>query len=297
MGQEDIPETGARTEVFACDGPVEIDVNMRNGLLDVRATDVPGIRVRLSIVRGDAPRWELGLENALERMSAGEYRPSGAEAHALGESEVSFSDARRRLQVRTPRSFRRFGIGVRVEVPEGSQLAARLHRGSVATSGVLTALRAATGSGDIAVERVNGDVVAATGSGDLRFEHVSGRLRASSGSGRIEVDDLEGDGARVKTGNGDVRLGIVRSDVQVRTGSGRVGVSEAASGRIDLVTGSGDVSVAVRPGISAEIDLASGSGQARSELDVADRPPAKAPAVRVRARTGSGDAVVTRSGV
>jgi hypothetical protein len=296
MSQADTPTAGSRTEVFACDGPVEVEVNMRNGVLDVRATDVPGIRVQLSIVRGDARRWEQGLENALERVSAGEYHPSDPEAHALRESEVSFSDGRRRLQIRTPRSFRRIGIGVTVEVPEGSQLSARLHHGSVTTSGVLTALRAATGSGTIRVERVDGDVEATTGTGDLRLGHVTGRLRARSGSGRIEVDGLEGERATVTTGNGDVRLGLVQSDVRARTGNGRVAVSEAASGRLDLVTGSGDVTVAVRPGIAAEIDMVSGSGQARSELDLADRPPAEAPAVRVRARTGSGSAVVARAG-
>lgn len=296
MSQAGTPEAGTRIEVFACDGPVEIDVNMRNGLLDVRAADVPGIRVQLSIVPGDAPRWEHGLEDVLERVSAGEYQPSDAETHALAESEISFSDARRRLQVRTPRSFRRFGIGVRVEVPEGSQLAARLHRGSVSTSGALTSLRAATGSGDIVAERVNGDAEVGTGSGDLRLGRVTGRLRARSGSGRVEVDSLEGEGAKVTTGRGDVQLGVVQANVHARTGSGRVAVSEAASGRIDLVTGAGDVRVAVRPGIGAEIDLGSGSGKARSELEVADRAPAKAPAVRVRARTGSGDAVVVRAG-
>ena len=297
MSQADNPEAGTRTEVFACDGPVEVDVNIRNGLLDVRATEVPGIRVQLSIVRGDARSWEQGLEDMLERISAGEYDPSDPEAHALLESEVAFSDARRRLQIRTPRSFRRVGIGVRVEVPEGSQVNARLHRGSVTTSGMLAALRAATGSGTIQAERVNGDADAATGSGDLRLGHVIGRLRARSGSGRIELDGLEGERARVATGNGDVQLGVVRSDVQARTGTGRVIVSEAASGRLDLVTGSGDVTVAVRPGVRARIDLVSGSGQARSELDVADHPPAEAPAVRLRARTGSGNVVVSRAEV
>lgn len=295
MSQPENTQVGTRTEIFPCDGPVEVDVNIRSGLLDVRASDVPGVRVRLSVVRGDAPRWEGKVENALERASAGEYEPSDAEAHALRESEISFSDTRRRLQIRTPRSFRRFGIGVRVEVPEGSQLAARLHRGSVSTSGVLTSLRAATGSGDIEVERVNGDAVVSAGSGDLRLGHMSGRLRARSGSGRVEVSGLEGDGAKVTTGSGDVQLGVVQADVHAKTGSGRVAVSEAASGRLDLATGSGDVSVAVRPGVGAEIDLASGSGQARSELEVADRAPARAPAVRIRARTGSGDAVVVRA--
>lgn len=296
MSQGDTPGAATRTEVFACDGPVEVDVNIRNGRLDVLATDVPGIRVRLSIEPGAARRWEQGLEDTRDRISAGEYAPSDADAHALRDSEVSFSDEHRRLLIRTPRSFRRVGIGVTVEVPDGSRLAARFHRGSLTTSGVLTGLRVGTGSGDIRTEWVNGDVDAATGSGDLRLGRIKGRVRARSGSGEIEVDELDGEGARVTTGSGDVRLGVVQSDVQARTGSGRVVVSEAASGRLDLVTGSGDVTVSVRPGVAAEIDLMAGSGQARSELDVADRPPADTPAVRVRARTGSGDAVVARAG-
>lgn len=296
MSQPSTPEEGTRTEIFSCDGPVEVEITTHDGLVDVRATDAPGIHVQLSIVRGTGRRWEQGLEHALERISAGEYRPSDPEENALRESEISFSDARRRLQIKTPRSFRRIGVGIRVEVPEGSRLSARLHRGSVTTSGALTGVRAATGSGTIRTELVNGDVEAASGSGDLQLGRVTGRLRAHSGSGLIEVDDLEGDGARVATASGDVRLGVVRSDVRARTGSGRIIVSEAASGRLDLVTGSGDVSVAVRPGVAAEIDLVSGSGQARSELDVADQPPEQAPPVRVRARTGSGDAVVGRAG-
>jgi Putative adhesin len=295
MSQASTPDASARAEVFACDGPVEVDVNMRNGLLDVRATDAPGVRVQLSIMRGDAPRWEQGSEGT-EQVSAGESHPSDAEAHALRESEISFSDTRRRLQIRTPRGFRRFGIGISVEVPEGSQLAARLHRGSVSAAGPLSSLRAATGTGSIRAERVNGDIEVATGSGDLWLGQASGRLRARSGSGRIEVESLEGDGARVTTGRGDVQLGAVDASVRARTGHGRVAVSDAAGGRLDLVTGAGDVTVAVRPGIGAEIDLASGWGEARSELAVTDRAPARAPAVRIRARTGSGDAIVARAG-
>jgi hypothetical protein len=41
------------------------------------------------------------------------------------------------------------------------------------------------------------------------------------------------------------------------------------------------------------VDLRSGSGQARSELQVSDTPPATAPQLQVRGRTGSGNAVVT----
>ncbi len=285
-----------RTEVFPCDGPVEVDVRIRRGRLDVCATDAPGIRVQVVAEPSDAPRLEQGVERALERISAGEIAPSLAENHAVRETEVTFSEERRRLEIRTPRSFQRIGLSVRIEVPEGSRLAARLHRGSLTATGLLAGLHAATGSGDIRSERMEGDVMTATGSGEVHLGQVAGRLRARSGFGGIEVDRLEGDGARVTTGSGDVLLGVVGCDVHARTGSGRVVVAEAASGRLDLVTGSGDVSVAVRPGITAELDLASGSRKARSELDVSDQAPPDAPSVRIRARTGSGDAVVARAG-
>jgi DUF4097 and DUF4098 domain-containing protein YvlB len=124
---------------------------------------------------------------------------------------------------------------------------------------------------------------------------VTGRLKCRAGSGEIEVASIDGPDAKLAMGNGHVWLGAVRSDVRARTGNGNVVVADAASGRLDLATGSGDVSVAVREGVTAEIDMVSGSGQARSELDVTDRPPANAPSVRVRARTGRGDAVVTRA--
>jgi hypothetical protein len=288
-------DTVTRTEMFPCDGPVELDVQIRSGGLHVRAADVPGIRVRVAAEPVEPRRWEQGLEDVLQRVSAGEYSPDDADAHAVRETQIAFSNERRRLSIRTPRSFRRVGVGVTVEVPEQSRLSARLHQGSLTTSGVLAGLDAATGSGDIRADRVDGDVAAGTASGDVRLGEVAGRLRARSGSGGIEVGSLVGETARVTTGSGDLWLGVVQSDVKARTGSGRVVVSEAASGRLDLVTASGDVRVTIRRGVAAEIDLVSGSGEARSELEVADKPPAGAPAVRIRARTGSGDAVVTRT--
>jgi len=43
------------------------------------------------------------------------------------------------------------------------------------------------------------------------------------------------------------------------------------------------------------VDLSSGSGSARSDLDVGTQAPAQGAAVHVRGRTGSGDVLVTRA--
>jgi hypothetical protein len=292
MERNETEKIPSRTEALACDGPAELVVQLRTGRLDVRAVGAPGIRVGISVDRGDATKLEQALEGTLDRISGGEYSPTDAELQALSETRVTFSEERRRLVIATPRSFRRVGLAVTVELPEGSRVAARIHRGSMTASGLLGSLSAATGSGDIRAEHVGGDADLATGSGDLRLGRVAGRLRTRTGSGEIEIASLDGGEAKLTTGSGGVWLGAVRSDVHARTGRGNVVVAEVASGRLDLVTASGNVNVSVRPGVSAEIDLASGSGRARSELDVAGSPPPEAPLVRIRARTGSGDAVV-----
>jgi hypothetical protein len=52
----------------------------------------------------------------------------------------------------------------------------------------------------------------------------------------------------------------------------------------------------VHAGVAAELDLQSGSGRARSELDVSDTAPTSGAAVlRIHGRTGNGDVLVTRA--
>jgi hypothetical protein len=85
--------------------------------------------------------------------------------------------------------------------------------------------------------------------------------------------------------------------VRLRTGSGDVTVSDARSGDLEITTGSGGVRIGVHPGVGAELDLVSGSGKARSELDVSGEAPQKPTALQVRGRTGSGDVLVARAAV
>lgn len=281
-----------RTESFECDGPAELDIRIRGGRIEVRAADVAHVRVEISTEPGDPRRWEQGVEDLLGTISQGAYTPDEADTHSVAETKIEFSERRRRLVVRAPRSFRRTGLAVVVEAPQHSRLKAGAERGAISTSGVLSELKAATGSGSIVSEDVEGQVDVATGTGRVLLGRVAGRLRARLGSGELEAASIEGESASVTTGRGEIWLGAVHCDAHVRTGRGGIVVAEAAGGDLTLVTGTGDLRVGVRPGVAAELDVVSGSGRARSELDVSDRPPADAPAARIRMRTGSGEAVV-----
>jgi hypothetical protein len=268
-------ETITRTESFECDGPVELDIRIREGRIDVHATDTSSVRVEIAPQPGEL------LHGADE-----------ADAQAVRETRVELHDERRTLVVRAPRGFGRSGIAVVVEAPRHSKLKAHAHRASISAAGTLSELVAATGRGSVTAEEITGPANVATGSGDVRLARVSGRLRARLGSGDFELASLEGEGARITSGRGDVWLGVVRCDAHMRTGRGDVGVAEAAVGDLTLVTGSGDIRVGLRPGTAAEVDLVSGSGRSWSELEVSDRRPAAEPAVSIRGRTGAGDAVV-----
>lgn len=264
-------QTPTRAESFDCDGAAELDIRIRTGRIEVRATDTPSLRVELSPDPGDG------------------------DAYVARETQVEFSSERRRLVVRAPRGFRRTGVSVVVEAPRGSLVEARAHRGSISAAAPLSGLKAMTGGGSITAEEVEGPVQVASGSGSIRLGRVTGPLKARLGSGDLEAASIAGEGATVTTGQGDVRLGVVQGNTNVRTGRGGIVVAEAAGGTIALATGAGDVRVGIRPGVAAEIDAASGSGEVRSELDVTDERPAGGPATRIRMRTGSGEAIVSRA--
>jgi hypothetical protein len=259
--------TETRTESFPCEGPAELDVRIHRGRVEVRVTDNPHVRVELSAAPGDVVRDTL----------------------------VEFSSDRRKLTLRARRSSRRGEIDVVVETPSHSRVKVQAHRGSIHATGSLSELVAASGQGSISADEVEGPVQVTSGSGAVKLGRVSGKLRARLGSGDLEIGVLAGEQATLATGLGDARLGVVRCDTQVRTGCGSIVVAEHSGGDLTLASGNGDLRVAIRPGLAAELDLGSGSGQARSELDVSDRPPADVPAVRIRLRTGSGEAVVARA--
>jgi len=200
-----------------------------------------------------------------------------------------------RLSVRGPKAppLRSVPLSIVVHAPAGSSLDVDCGAADVRVGGDAGRVHIDSGSGDVSVDRAGGPVQVKTGSGDLRLGSMLDGVSARSGSGGIEVSTLTGNGA-VHSGSGDVWLGSVLGDkVTVRTGSGDLTVADAASGLLQLTTGSGDLRIGIRPGVTAELDVTSGSGRTRSDLPVSDAPPTNSDtALYVRARTGSGEAVI-----
>lgn len=287
-----------RQQDFESDGPADITVELSGGRLDVRLVEgTAGSRAVAVQVRPDEtarPPWNTALTGILSWLGeqTGQVAPGELASEATRATLIEF--AGRRLTVQAPREMplRAVPLVITVTAPTGSTVTARAGSADVTVDGIAARLDVTTGSGDVRVQRCEGPAEVRTGSGDVRLGSVLGAVHARTGSGDVDVVALDGAGA-VHTGSGDVRIGAVSDDLAARTGSGDLTVRDAAAGQLELTTGSGQLRVGIHSGVLAEVDVSSGSGNARSELPFGAPPADGSAPLRVRGRTGSGDAVVT----
>lgn len=282
-----------RRENFDASGPLEIDVVLGAGRVTIALVEEPGASVEVRYEPSASAPWLQGLTSMLDWFGAGQFAGTGAGAADMVVRETRIDMVGGKLIVQSPRQHHLIPLAVTVRAPAGSSLGVSVGSADMTVTGPAGKVKLHAGSGSIRLDRADGPAEIHSGSGALRLGPMLAGLRARSGSGEIEVSSVGG-ATTLITGSGDVWLGAVQSDVRVRTGSGDITVADAASGQLELVTGSGEIRIGVRSGARARVDLRSGSGQARSELDLSDRPPADSAAkLELRGRTGSGNVVVT----
>lgn len=297
------PEDVVRALDFATDGPVEVDVAVGAGRVELHLSDETsqgGVHVEVRHDPAAGSPWSQGMSSMLSWVGeqfgdqlGADLRGSGADAVA----ETTVDMAGNRLVVRAPRQLplRHLPLAVTVTAPARSNVKVKTGSAPVTVTGEAERADVATGSGDIGLGATHGPVVVRSGSGAITLGPVPGSLQVRTSGGDVRVRSV-GSSATLATGTSAVWVGAVDGDLLVRSGSGDVTIADAGSGSLEVMTGSGQVSVGVRTGTWAEVDVSSGSGTVSSELDVADAPPPDGEVtLRVRARTGSGRAVLTAS--
>ncbi|MDT7805563.1 MAG: hypothetical protein QOI78_8996 [Actinomycetota bacterium] len=289
----------ARVEEFEAGGPLELDVAVTIGRVELVLDGDSGARVEVRHDRGEQQPWVEGVNNLLSWVGErfGDQLgvdPTASPAEAVKQCRIE--KLGNRLVVQAPKAWqlRNVALSVIVHAPAGSHVEVRAGAADVTVSGSAGRVDVLTGSGEVKLDRADGAATVRTGSGTIKLGPTLGGLQLRSGSGNVEATSLAGS-ATLATGTGDVWLGAVSGDVMARTGSGDLSVADAGSGSLDLITGSGEVRIGIRGGTAAEVDLTSSGGRVSSELDVADTAPEGGVKLKVRARTGSGNAVVTRA--
>jgi DUF4097 and DUF4098 domain-containing protein YvlB len=268
---------------FETHEPVDLTVETGKGTVDVTCTDTTESRVHIE----------------------------GRDA-----DEVEVTQDGRRISVIAPRHRGGFFGGdaelyVRVVVPTASNIAVKTGSADVTLHGDAGSTMVKSGSGDVRITTSRGPSLIETGSGDITVDLAQAELRVKSGSGDVQlgrgggavaVSTGSGDveigtsdaAAIVKTGSGDLRVGQAHDDVSLATGSGDLVVDHAHRGRITAKGASGDVRVGIPAGTPVWTDITTVSGAIRSSLEGAGQPVDGQDHVELRAKTVSGDIVLTQ---
>ena len=198
-----------------------------------------------------------------------------------------------------------------ITVPTASELMVKTGSADVTVEGSIGTSQVKSGSGEVTLEELGAPAQVETGSGDVRVDVAHAELRVKSGSGDVQVGRSEsavavstGSGdvrlgtsqgpAVVKTGSGDLRVVDATDDVSLSTGSGDLLVESARRGRFTVKGASGDIQIGIPAGVPVWTDINTVSGRIRSDLEGAGEPTAGADHIEVRAKTVSGDVVLTQ---
>ena len=239
-----------------------------------------------------------------------------ADVAAAAETRVEYANGM--LLIKTPSrwlqySFRGAGnesVDVRIDLPAGSHMDAKVGAGPIRSTGRLGKCRAKTGVGEIRLDETDA-LEATTGAGEVSVGAATGRADVSTGTGALRIGSVSG-AATVKNSNGDTWIGNVGGDLRVvsangsivvdragstvvaKTANGDVRLGEVVHGAIVAQTAVGQVDVGVLDGVAAWLDLNTRFGHVYNHLDSTERPAAGQDFVEVRGHTSFGDITVRR---
>lgn len=248
-------------------------------------------------------------------VQAADTTESRVEVTGRDADEVRVDQAGDQISVVAPKMRTGFLSGdsrldVTVTIPTDSDVVLRTGSADITVEGTVASGQVRSGSGDVRVDVFTGPALVETGSGDIRVEEARAELRIKSGSGTVElghaasavaVSTGSGDVAIgtsggptvVKTGSGDLTVADAHADVAMTTGSGDLVIRSAHRGRVSVKGASGDVRLGIPAGIPVWTDISTVSGEIHSNLNGAGQPEEGADHVEVRAKTVSGDVVLT----
>ena len=295
-----------RTETFVTPGPLELELRVPAGRVELAADDRSDTVVELEAIR-DNEASIASIEEARvelrERASGGQellvYVREAERAFAVGGLRIGL--------VRSPE------VLVRVRCPHGTSVDLETSSADVEGHGLLGSVKANSASADIKVEHMDGEAQVGTASGDVEIGHIGDNARINSASGDVEIGFVGGDGEinlasgdlvvnqalgalAVNTASGDVVVREAGSSVTIKTASGDQRLDSVASGEASLQSASGDIQVKVRRGTRVWIDARSRSGDTTSDLEVGDAASSEeGPTLELRATSMSGDIHIGRA--
>jgi DUF4097 and DUF4098 domain-containing protein YvlB len=262
---------------FDVTGPARLDVALNAGEIDVDPS-LDG-RVEVELIARDSQSQQLVDAARVELRGSGER------------AEIVVHVPARPLA----NLFSRQTISCRITCPPGSDLKARTKSAGIRARGTLGEVDIATASGDVQISDTLGELSVKSASGDLTAGSVGGRAIANTASGDVKIESVAGN-VDANAVSGDIEIGSAQSGVKANSVSGDTTIDVVSAGTVAASAVSGDIRIGVRRGSRVHLDCSTLSGDARSELELgADEPEGDGPFVDLKARTVSGDILITRA--
>jgi hypothetical protein len=170
-----------------------------------------------------------------------------------------------------------------------AQITLETHQGDIVIQGRSGRTAAKTGAGDIVADTCESAVMS-TGAGDIRLPRA-GSATLNTGAGDISIEDCSGR-LEIRTGTGDIHVGSSKGQLSIVSGAGDVH-AVVDDGSAEVRTGMGDVTIQVPSDVAVWQDLTTSVGEVRSRVPSHGEPEPGEPYVKVSARTGAGDIVLT----
>jgi hypothetical protein len=267
----------SKTTTFPLDGPVALKLRLGHGSISVAAKD--------------------DLHEAVVRLS-----PRSNRTDILNRVTVEMREAT--LMVTGPRQGgltdligglrrERDRIDTLIEVPTGTAISIAAASEAITVTGHCGDTDIATGSARITLDTVAGNLRLRYGNGNARISAVTGTAQLSAGNGMVHFGDVGG-ALEWNFGRGELVVDAIHGGVRGRAGAASTQIG-AAYGDVDVAFGSGPISVGVPTSVSARVDIATGTGQVRSDFPVEQTATTAARTISVRARTGRGDIHLRRA--
>lgn len=277
-------------------GRLDLSIENRSGAISVRGEETN--LVRLEVIAHLWAEDEDEADDQLELVARGIRHES------------------QRLTIRAPallrpKPFLFFGRGPRIEyalvVPRACKAMITSRSGRVEVESISGPIELIARSGRASARDIGGDVQVNASSGSTQLESIGGvaSIESRSGgvrvagckgmcsirarSGTVQIEDVGGD-LEVDTRSGSTSITDVGGALKVTAQSGSVRYDGPVRGSINIEVWSGSVRFSVDPESVFFLDAESSHGGVRSDLPLrakASAPPADAPTVRLRTRSGS----------
>ena len=267
---------------FDVSSPAELDVRLTSGEIEVEAIE-GATRVEVQLIAHDEESQPL-VDAARIELHDHHGRP-----------QVIVDVPQRRSGFNFGFLLGRQGITCRIRTPELSGLSVRSKSADVSVHGTLGGANVSTASGDVRLEDVDGGLNVKSASGDVLAHEITSGVNVQTASGDINLDVVRGP-VNATSASGDLRIGEAWDNVSANTVSGDQEHGAVLRGNVSAHSVSGDVHIGVRRGSKVFLDCNTVSGDTRSELELTtEAPSGDGPLVEIRAKTVSGDIVITRA--